>query len=108
MEDFKSIFDFHLDPRSRETLKSIALWTAIVAVCGFIMLGFAIFSSIKGVVAMQRFGRMQDIVVYAVALVVYGIIAFFLNYFLRNCDAVYRKNLYRNFYVAYHLIRLYV
>ena len=96
MEQFESIFDFHLDTPSKNTLKSIAIWTTIVAVCGFVSLAFEGYKFVKGLVLIQAFTTSDIFVLYIAGLTVYAVIAFFLNYFLIQFGNNSRKALAEN------------
>ena len=102
MEQSESIFDFHLDTRSKTTLRSIAIWATIVAVCGFVSLAFEGYKFVKGLLLIQASSTFDSFILYIAGLSVYAVIAFFLNYFLVQFGSNSRKSLAENEQTAFN------
>ena len=96
MDNDQSIFDLHLDGESKRLFRSISIWVTLVAVCGFITLASSCFTYAKLIYMMQAILPYNMMILYCVALLVYVIMAFFLNYFLFQFGSNSRKAMVRN------------
>lgn len=82
MNDIHSIFDFQLDNHSKKTFKAISTWSTVAAASGFITLVLSAYSYVKTLLYVGDITPIHIFIFYAIALALYVIMVFCLNYFL--------------------------